>query len=110
MLGLYALHQHRQTERPPKRHLDLDDVESTTHRRLAALYRLNGDDGTAQFEESEAERYAAEGHFGTGSMAPKVEAIVKFVNARPGARGVITNSESIARALRGETGTWIRGA
>ena len=58
---------------------------------------------------AEAERYAAQGHFGAGSMAPKVEAIVKFVKARPGGRGVITNPESIARALRGETGTWING-
>ena len=55
----------------------------------------------------EAERYAAEGHFGAGSMGPKIEAMLRFVKARPGGRGVITNVESIARALRGETGTWI---
>jgi carbamate kinase len=59
---------------------------------------------------AEAERYAGEGHFGDGSMGPKIEAIVRFVNARRGARGVITNSDNIARALRGETGTWIAGA
>ena len=58
---------------------------------------------------AEAERYAAEGHFGAGSMGPKIEAILRFVNARPGGRGVITNVESIARALAGETGTWIHG-
>ena len=51
----------------------------------------------------------AEGHFGAGSMGPKIEAIVRFVQGRPGARGVITNAENIARALRGETGTWIHG-
>jgi carbamate kinase len=55
----------------------------------------------------EAERYAAEGHFGEGSMRPKVEALLSFVKHRPGGRGVITNPENIARALRGETGTWI---
>ena len=58
---------------------------------------------------AEAERYAAEGHFGAGSMGPKIEAILRFVKARPGGRGVITNVENIARALRGETGTWIDG-
>ena len=58
---------------------------------------------------ADAERYAAEGHFGAGSMGPKIEAILRFVKARPGARGVITNGESIARALAGETGTWING-
>jgi carbamate kinase len=57
----------------------------------------------------EAARYAAEGHFGEGSMRPKIEALVTFVKGRPGGRGVITNAESIARALRGETGTWIEG-
>jgi carbamate kinase len=57
----------------------------------------------------EAERYAAEGHFGAGSMGPKIEALLRFVKGRPGGRGVITNAESIARALAGETGTWING-
>ena len=36
-----------------------------------------------------------------------VHAMLAFVGARPAGRGLITNSESIARALRGETGTWI---
>jgi len=56
---------------------------------------------------AEAERYAAEGHFGAGSMGPKIEALVRFVRGRPGGRGVITNAENVGRALRGETGTWI---
>ena len=56
---------------------------------------------------AQAERYAAEGHFGAGSMGPKIEAMLKFVKAAPGGRGVITNAENIERALRGETGTWI---
>jgi carbamate kinase len=56
---------------------------------------------------AQAEAYAAQGHFGAGSMGPKIEALIKFVNGRPGGRGVITNAENIERALRGETGTWI---
>ena len=39
----------------------------------------------------------------------RIEAILKFVKARRGGRGVITNVENIERALRGETGTWIEG-
>jgi carbamate kinase len=58
---------------------------------------------------AQAEAYAAEGHFGAGSMGPKIEALLAFVKGRPGGRGVITNPENIARALRGETGTWIEG-
>src|SRR5947207_8162164 len=42
----------------PARHLDLDDVESSTRRRLAALYRFNGNLRMAQAEEAEAERSA----------------------------------------------------
>ena len=57
----------------------------------------------------QAERYAAAGEFGEGSMRPKIEALLAYVKRRPGGRGVITNPESIARALRGETGTWING-
>jgi len=57
----------------------------------------------------QAKRYAAEGEFGEGSMRPKIEALLTYVIGRPGGRGVITNPESIARALRGETGTWIDG-
>ena len=56
---------------------------------------------------AEAERYAAEGHFGAGSMGPKIEALVNFVKRLPGGRGVITDAPNMARALRGETGTWI---
>jgi carbamate kinase len=58
---------------------------------------------------AQAEAYAAEGHFGAGSMGPKIEALLNFVKGRPGGRGVITNAENIGRALRGETGTWIAG-
>jgi carbamate kinase len=56
---------------------------------------------------AEAEAYANEGHFGAGSMGPKIEALVKFIRARPTGRGVITNPENMANALRGESGTWI---
>jgi carbamate kinase len=57
----------------------------------------------------QAKAFAAAGHFGEGSMGPKIEALLKFIEQRPAGRGVITNTESIERALRGETGTWIEG-
>jgi carbamate kinase len=60
-----------------------------------------------RIDVEQAERYAAEGHFGAGSMQPKIEALLTFVKGRADGRGVITNPENIARALRGETGTWI---
>lgn len=36
----------------PRRHLDLDDIESRTQRRIAALYRQNGDDARAAITEA----------------------------------------------------------
>jgi glycosyltransferase involved in cell wall biosynthesis len=42
--------------RSPKRHLDLDDLESSTRTRLAALYRANGLEPLARSEEAEARR------------------------------------------------------
>jgi carbamate kinase len=56
---------------------------------------------------AEAKRYLAEGtHFARGSMAPKIQAVIWYLEAG-GKRALITNTESIGRALRGETGTWI---
>jgi len=55
---------------------------------------------------AEAKRYMQEGHFAKGSMLPKMQAIIWFLEAG-GKEAIITNPENIARALRGETGTRI---
>jgi carbamate kinase len=55
----------------------------------------------------EAKAYLEEGiHFAKGSMAPKIQAIIWFLESG-GKQAIITNPENIGRALRGETGTWI---
>lgn len=57
---------------------------------------------------AEAKQYLAEGvHFAKGSMAPKIQAIIWFLEANPNGKALITSPENIGRALRGETGTWI---
>jgi carbamate kinase len=53
---------------------------------------------------AEAKRYDAEGHFGAGSMAPKVRAMIRFVEQSAG-RGIITDPPNFRRALIGEAGT-----
>jgi carbamate kinase len=56
---------------------------------------------------SEAKAYLAEGtHFAKGSMAPKIQAIINYLEAG-GKEALVTNPENIGRALRGETGTRI---
>jgi carbamate kinase len=57
---------------------------------------------------AEARKYLAEGtHFAKGSMAPKIQAIIWFLETNPNAKALVTNPENIGRALKGETGTWI---
>ena len=56
---------------------------------------------------AEAKERLAEGrHFAPGSMAPKIEAVVAFLE-RGGERAVITDPDNVERALAGETGTTI---
>jgi carbamate kinase len=56
---------------------------------------------------AEAKKYQAEGkHFAKGSMEPKIQAAIGFLEAG-GNEALITNPENIVRALKGETGTRI---
>jgi carbamate kinase len=55
---------------------------------------------------AEAKQYAAEGHFAKGSMGPKIQAVIWYLE-RGGKQALITNPENIERALKGEAGTWI---
>jgi carbamate kinase len=55
---------------------------------------------------SEAKRYMEEGHFAKGSMLPKIQAIIWFLEAG-GKEAIITDPENIALALAGKTGTRI---
>ena len=57
-LSMLPFTQHYLEGRPrPQCHLDLDDIESITHRRLASLCLLNGDPLEASIEDSEARRF-----------------------------------------------------
>jgi carbamate kinase len=56
---------------------------------------------------SEAKQYYKEGHFLSGSMGPKIEAIIAFLEANPDGQALITDPPHIVDALNGKTGTWI---
>jgi carbamate kinase len=56
---------------------------------------------------AEARVYHAAGHFKPGSMGPKIEAVLAFLEAHPQGQVLITDPPNIARALDGESGTWI---
>lgn len=63
--------------------------------------------GIDRMTTEEARAYIAQGQFAPGSMLPKVEACIKFVEAHPQGKAIITSLGHAAEGLRGETGTLI---
>ena len=61
--------------------------------------------GLDKLSVAEAKAYIAEGQFAKGSMLPKVEASVKFVESKPGRKSLITSLEKAKEALAGKAGT-----
>jgi carbamate kinase len=60
----------------------------------------------ARVTVSEIKKYMAEGHFKPGSMKPKIEAIIQFLEGG-GKKAIITSPENLLRAVKGEAGTTI---
>ncbi len=57
---------------------------------------------------AQAREYIAQGQFAPGSMLPKVEACIEYVEAYPAGRALITSLECAAAGLEGKTGTIIK--
>lgn len=60
-----------------------------------------------QMTVAEARQYITEGHFAPGSMLPKVESCISFVENTEGGRALITSLEKAREALQGKTGTML---
>ena len=56
----------------------------------------------------EAKSYIESGHFARGSMLPKIEACINFVESNPGKKAIIGSLEKASLAVRGESGTIIK--
>lgn len=56
---------------------------------------------------SELVKYQAEGHFASGSMEPKVAAVINYLQENPQGQGIITSLDNLQPALKGESGTLI---
>ena len=56
---------------------------------------------------AEAKQYIKEGHFAPGSMLPKIEAALNFVESKPGRIAIITSLDKAADAIEGRAGTTI---
>jgi len=55
---------------------------------------------------ADAKRYCAEGHFTPGSMLPKIEAVIEFLEGG-GREAIITDPEHLGLAFAGRTGTHV---
>lgn len=82
-------------------------IVSTAVEKVALNWGKPNQEWIDKMTVAEAKEYLAEGtHFAKGSMAPKMEAVINFIEGG-GELAIITNPENIARALKGETGTHI---
>jgi len=74
--------------------------------RVAINFRKPDQQELARVPLSLIRRYLKEGQFPPGSMGPKVEAAIRFLEGG-GRRAIITSLDTALPALRGETGTHI---
>jgi carbamate kinase len=81
-------------------------IMSTDVEQVSLFYGTEKEVALSNMTVDEARNYHAQGHFPPGSMGPKVLASVEFIRGG-GEEAIITNPESIERALDGETGTRI---
>ena len=89
------------------RALDFDHLLILTAvSRVAIRFRKPAERWLDTVTLSELRRYQAEGHFAKGSMAPKVEAAIRFIEGG-GKRVVIAHLNEAMAALQGETGTHV---
>lgn len=81
-------------------------IISTAVEKVYLRYGTPEEEAVDEMTAAEARRYASEGHFAKGSMLPKIEAMIEFVEAT-GRQGIITDPEHLADALDGRSGTHI---
>lgn len=83
-----------------------DLIISTAVEKVALNFGRPDEQPLSRMTLDEARRYLAEGHFAPGSMKPKIETAIQFLE-NGGERVIITNPECIVQAVRGERGTTI---
>ena len=79
----------------------------TAVEKVAVNFRKENEQWLDAMTPEQALQYAREGQFAPGSMLPKVEACIEYVEKFPEGKALITSLECAAAGLRGETGTVI---
>ena len=81
-------------------------INLTAVEKVALNFRKENQIDLDKLTVREAKRYLAEGHFPPGSMGPKIESAIDFLESG-GKRVIITSVEKLVEAIEGKTGTRI---
>jgi carbamate kinase len=78
--------------------------------KVAINYNKPNQENLSTMNLVEANKHVADGQFAPGSMLPKVQAAMKFVEKNPGKKAIITSLDKAVLALQGKTGTILTNA
>ena len=81
-------------------------IISTAVEKVSLNYKKPDQKDLDRMTLAEAKRYLAEGHFAPGSMKPKIQAIIEFLEGG-GNEALITDPAHLVPAIEGRTGTRI---
>lgn len=81
----------------------------TAVEKVAIDFNKSTQKNISKMSVSEAQTWIEEGQFPAGSMLPKVQAAVKFVESKPGRKAIISSLEKAKEAILGLNGTIIYG-
>lgn len=79
----------------------------TAVEQVALNYGKENEQWLSSLTLAEAQNYIDEGHFGKGSMLPKVKAAMRVVQEKPACKALITSLDKLMDGLEGKTGTVI---
>jgi carbamate kinase len=83
-------------------------VISTAVEKVCLDFGTPGERPLDSMTAAQARQYMAEGHFQAGSMLPKIEACLQFIESG-GRKALVTCPGALSAAIEGKTGTWIVG-
>ena len=81
-------------------------VISTAIEQVAINFKKPNQKNLDRITLAEAKQYLAEGHFAPGSMKPKIEAVIAYLEAG-GKEALITDPAHLVAAFEHRAGTWI---
>lgn len=79
----------------------------TAVEKVALNYGKENEQWLSSLTLAEAQNYIDEGHFGKGSMLPKVKAAMRVVQEKPSCKALITSLDKLMDGIEGKTGTII---